>query len=266
MPDGMKLFRYEHKVYEKSAPGLTIQVIDNGGQRELRFGNHVTQSAVSLASPGTLLLDYSRAMAAGLLFAPLFERFLHIGLGGGAIPRCFHAHLPRLWQRVVELSPEVAQVAYDYFDLPRSPRLQVVVSEGGEFLRTNKERYHLIFLDAFHANGAAEHLNTPSFFNMLRAHLEPGGFLVNNVWGSDRPNLHRVRAALIESFPQLYHLAVRANSNVIFFAGRDARPLDLSRMRRRAEALSERMAVDFPALMGRVRVVRSPDPRREALA
>jgi spermidine synthase len=262
----MKLFRNETPVYDKTVDGVRIQVIDRGDERELRFGNHITQSARSRSAPDVLVLDYTRAMMAGLLFVPKPASVLHLGLGGGTLPDCLHRHLPGVHQRVVELNPGVVEVAYRYFELPVSPRLEVVNEDGAEFLRRDTQRYALIFLDAFHADGAAPHMNTGTVFTMLRERLEPGGWVVVNSWGSDKENLARVRQILTDTFAQLHYLSVRADSNVIFIASAQAHAPSLAQLRRRVAWLAQRFPLDFGALLERVRPAWSPPGRPPALS
>ncbi|HKI99545.1 MAG TPA: fused MFS/spermidine synthase [bacterium] len=260
----MKLFRYETPIYNRTVDGVQIQVIDRGDQRELRFGNHITQSARSLVAPDVLLLDYARAMMAGLLFVPKPDSVLHFGLGGGTIPDCLHRHLPEVQQRVVELNRGVVDVAYRYFDLPVSSRLEVVNQDGAMFLREDTHRYALIFLDAFHANGAAPQMNTATAFNMLRDRLATGGWLVVNAWGSDRELLAQVRGALRSTFEQLHYLSVRVDSNVIFIAGTQRNGPSLSQLKRRAEWLSQQFPLDFAGLLERLRPAFAP-PRASTI-
>jgi spermidine synthase len=178
---------------------------------------------------------------------------LHFGLGGGSLPDFIHRHDPQAFQRVVEINPGVVEVAYRYFELPVSLRLEVVVREGADFLRQDTETYDLIYLDAFQADGAAPHLNTATIFRMLAARLAPGGWLVDNAWGSDRENLIRVRNGLAAVFPQMVSLSVRANSNVIFVVGLQDRMPSNQAILRRAEILSRRFPLDFTAIAHRLR-------------
>jgi spermidine synthase len=249
----MKLFRYEKPVYERTVDGVPIQVIDRGDQRELRFGNHITQSARALGAPDMLVLDYTRAMMGGLLFVPKPGTVLHFGLGGGSLPDFLHRHLPGVRQTVVELNPGVVEVAYRYFELPISERLRVVNQDGAEFIQQDTGRYALVFLDAYHANGAAPHLNTGSIFRLLRERLEPGGWLAVNTWGSDRENLQHVWSTLARTFAQLHFISVRADSNVIFFASPHPVPPTQAQFRRRVHWLSQRFPLDFAALLERTR-------------
>lgn len=261
----MKLFRYEKCIFDKVVDGVQIQVIDRGDQRELRFGNHITQSARSLVAPDVLLLDYARAMLAALLFVPKPATVLHLGLGGGSLPDCLHRHLPEVRQRVVELNPGVVEVAYRFFSLPVSNRLEVLVQDGVDFLESDPERYALIFLDAFHAEGPAPRMNTEAVFRKLRDHLDMGGWLAVNTWGSQREHLAHVRETLRGTFAQLYFMSVRTDSNVIFYASAEPSRASLAQMRRRAQWLSQQFPLDFAGLLERLHTAYSP-PGRPTMA
>ena len=252
----MPFFSSEKNIFEKRLAEWTIQVIERGGRRELRFGNQITQSAISLEDPEFLLLEYTRAMIAGFLFVRKPVSILHIGLGAGSLPRFIHHHFPACRQVVVENSPEVIEVAFRYFFLPLSPKLQVIEEEGKTFLAKAEGRFDLIFLDAFSAEGAPGQVETVPFFETAREHLAPGGWLVNNVWGSDPANLKRVTANLALTFANLHALPVHSGSNVIFFCGESESGRSPEELLQAAKALAETIPVDFEKYikkLGRVR-------------
>lgn len=266
----MPFFSSDKSIFEKLLGERTIQVIERDGRRELRFGNHITQSAISLQEPERLLLEYTRAMMVGFLFVRKPVSILHIGLGAGSLPRFIHHHFPACRQVVVENSPEVIEVAFRYFFLPLSPKLQVIEEEGETYLAKAKGRFDLIFLDAFLADGAPGQVETVPFFETAREHLAPGGWLVNNVWGSDRANLKRVTENLALTFANLYALSVHSGSNMIFFCGKSGSAQSLADLLQAAEALAENIPVEFEKYikkLGRARPrVTGPTVRRQVFA
>ena len=254
----MKLFRFEKTLFDKEIDGVSIQVVERGSQVELRFGNHIVQSARSLHAPDVLVLDYTRAMMAGLLFMPRPDRVLHFGLGGGSLVSFLHNHLQFLRQQVVEINRGVIDVAYRFFQLPISNRLEVVHQNGIDFLRGQENleqagRYDMIFLDAFDADGAEPLLNTDSIYRRLKTMLTPGGWLINNVWGSDRENLNRVRSNMARQIETMAYLSVRSDSNVIFIASPSEAPPSLNLLRKRASLLSGQFPLDFENLVQKIR-------------
>ena len=64
----------------------TIAVSDERGVRSLHVGGEAIQSAMRLADPFALALDYTRCMMAFLLFHPEPRRALMIGLGEARCP------------------------------------------------------------------------------------------------------------------------------------------------------------------------------------
>jgi spermidine synthase len=254
----MNLFRQETCLYDNEQPGRRIQVFDRADVRELRFGNHIVQSARSHADPDRLVLDYTRAMVSGMIFRPEPETILHVGLGAGSIPAFLHRHFPTVEQRVVELEPEVIQVAHRFFELPHSRRLRLTIGDGAEFLLSTPDRYDVIFLDAFQAEGAASHVYTPTVLGLAREHLRPGGWLLTNAWGSDRAELRRIFQSVAALFSELWSLSVRVDSNVILIAGNPRQPMERATLRERALVLEQTVPMEFSFWAERLRSGRSP--------
>ena len=86
--------------------------------------------------------------------------------------------------QVVEIDPEVVDVAYRYFELPRDPRFEVSVGDGRQFLAQNAGRWDAIVIDAFFADAIPFHLVTREFLDLARSRLSPGGVIVTNAIGA----------------------------------------------------------------------------------
>ncbi|MBI3991771.1 MAG: fused MFS/spermidine synthase [Candidatus Lambdaproteobacteria bacterium] len=253
----MRFIPFERKLFEKQGQHHLVQVFERGARRELRFGNHIVQSSYIPDAPDVLQLDYTRAMLMAFVLSPGVLRVLHIGLGGGTLPRFIHRHFPDVQQRIVELSPEVVEAAYACFDLPRSPRLIVWAGNGAEHVRKDRSSYDVIFVDAFTAEGAASEIQQPETLRLFRARLAPGGWLVCNAWGSDPQGLSRLTQDLMQVVPTLFSISVRVNSNVIFFGKVDtALPMPLELMTR-ARELAREIPLEFHQFVPRLRRVRT---------
>jgi spermidine synthase len=241
----VSLFAKEVCLYDASTATGRVQVFERGDRMELRFGNGIVQSARSKSAPNMLLLEYTRALLTCLLLVSDAPHVLHLGLGAGTIPDFIHRHLPASKQRVVEVSEEVIAVAERYFELPRSVRLQVVQDDGINHLRVTRDRFDLIVFDAFLADGAARQMTTTTAFDLAKSRLNPGGWIVNNAWGSDSLLLRTMLLALKERFDEVHSLSVRLNSNVILLAGSPEARTTLTELRRKAELLSRKVPLDF---------------------
>ena len=230
-------------IFQTKSLGTTIQVVDKLEYRELRFGNHVVQSAVSKTTPDFLLLSYTRYMMLGLLLRSPLEDLLHIGLGAGNLPRFLHKHFPHVWQEVLELNPQVVAVARQYFNLPHD-RIVVRIGDGLEGMVECEKNYDLIFLDAFEPEGAPAHLLTPPFFQRLHQHLKPGGWVVGNAWTANA-DLSEQMKTWQEVFEIVWKAPVPAVGNVIFFGGNTPQPFDKKALEQKARNLQEKIPLKF---------------------
>jgi len=249
----MRLFAQERRLYQSHRGEWVVEVFEKEDRRELRFGNHIVQSAFAPAAPDLLVLEYTRAMLAALLCVPKLDSVLHLGLGAGTIPRFIHRHWPNVKQRVVEINPDVIEVAHKYFDVPVSRRLHISEGDAREFLSDHANTYDLIYVDLFVADAAASGCDDVEFLELQRRHLSPRGWLVHNAWGSDREGLSRLSARLAALFPCMYSVSVRAHSNVILMCGVAPKAPSPSLLTARAAELSRAVPFDFTRWPSRLR-------------
>jgi spermidine synthase len=166
-----------------------IEVKDTDDLRSLHFNSEPFQSAMLLKNPEKLHLDYAKAMMSFLLFNEIGdEDILLIGLGGGSLAKYLLQHFPDCRVEAVEYRAAVAEIAHDYFELPRNERLNVVIDDGARYvqerLNLQREFYSVIMLDAFDATGMAESLCNPQFFVNCQALLKKDGILVVDLWNA----------------------------------------------------------------------------------
>jgi spermidine synthase len=166
-----------------------IEVKDTDDLRSLHFNSEPFQSAMLLKNPEKLHLDYAKAMMSFLLFNDIGnDDILLVGLGGGSLAKYMLQHFPDCRVEAVEYRAEVAEIAHDYFELPRDNRLNVVIDDGARYVkeRVNLQRefYSVIMLDAYDATGMAESLCNPQFFAACQALLKKDGILVVDLWNT----------------------------------------------------------------------------------
>jgi spermidine synthase len=180
----------EQTIYQTEDKDGSIEVKDVDGIRSLYFGSFAQQSAMSLKNPDQLHLAYTKAMMSWLLFEEIGDSdILQIGLGGGSLAKYLLQHFPACRVEVVEYRAAVAEVAHDYFGLPREARLNVVIGDGARYVKERvnlqRELYSLIMLDAFDSKGMAEALCNPEFFAACKSMLKKDGILVVDLWNTN---------------------------------------------------------------------------------
>ncbi len=166
-----------------------IEVKEENNLRSLHFNSAPFQSAMSLKNPNQLHLDYAKAMMSCLLFNEISnDDILLVGLGGGSLAKYLLQHFPNCRVEAVEYRAAVAEIAHDYFELPRDNRLNVVIDDGARYvkerLNLQREFYSVIMLDAYDATGMAESLCDPAFFASCQAMLKKDGILVIDLWNT----------------------------------------------------------------------------------
>jgi len=165
---------------------VSVEVSEKGGVRSLHLGSDTVQSSMKLDDPHELVLSYTRAMMAFLLFRPKPEHVLMIGLGGGSLPKFVHKHLPGARTTVIESEPKVIAIARQYFHVPPDDeRFSVLEAEGGAWVTAHPGSCDVLMVDGYNGNEQGPELCSEDFYASARAALSEDGILVVNLWSSD---------------------------------------------------------------------------------
>ena len=226
-------------------PAITVS--EERGVRTLHLGGEHIQSAMRIAEPHALELDYTRCMMAFLLFHPQPRECLMIGLGGGSIAKFIHRNLRAVRTRVVELNPAVVTAARALFHVPDDDaRISVETGDGAHAVRSMRQGCDLLFADGFEDGAQVEALTSEDFYAGAWDALAERGVLVTNFFGWDRKldfYLRRVEAAFAG---RTVCLEARTDGNVIVFAlkgGPDQ--IGWDELRERAARLERRYGLPF---------------------
>lgn len=153
----------------------------NSQTLSLSFESSLIQSCMRLADPDELVLDYTRAMMGFLLFNPAPRSVLMIGLGGGALHKYIHKHLPETDLTTVEINPGVIELRQVFCIPPDDERSRIVCADGAAFLAKPAHQFDVILVDGFNAAGLPDALCSPGFYRRVKAALAPQGLMVANV-------------------------------------------------------------------------------------
>jgi spermidine synthase len=180
-----------------------LVVADDESSRYLRFDSSF-QSGMYLGQPFRTRFEYTDYLDLGLAYNPDARRVLFIGLGGGSAPKRFWRDFTRLQLQVVELDPDVVDVAYRWFALPRNPRLQVDTEDGRRWLVRHDMRWDAIVIDAFYADSIPFHLATVEFLELARSRLAPGGVVVTNMIGALEGDTSRLLRSMTRTYRSVF--------------------------------------------------------------
>lgn len=245
-------------IHQSISDDGVIEIVQERSSRSLYFGNNAKQSEMDMSQPERLMLSYTQAMMAGLLFCPHPTSVLLIGLGGGSLVRFMLHHFPACKIDVVEYREEVVKLAYGYFCLPDDNRIRIVVEDGYNFLRAHDgagERYDLILIDAFDHDGMASSIKSLQFFEACHEALNREGVAAINLWNSKLDHYAETMANIDSAFQDnVLELPVKEKGNVIALATRPGQHApQFKRLKPLADALEQRLELPFGTYLRELR-------------
>jgi spermidine synthase len=231
-----------------------LLVTEDGASRYLRFDSSF-QSGMWLDDPFRTRFAYTDYLHLGLAYNPAATRVLVIGLGGAAVQKRLWRDFRDLQVTTVELDPDVVAVARRWFALPDDPRVRVEVGDGRRFLESHDDRWDVIMVDAFYADGVPFQLTTLEFVQRLQTRLRPGGVVATNTIGSISGSSSRLTRALVKTYGAVFPTV---KLHPVYDGARDRRPDDIRNI---VLVGTERVAPPRSRLLqtwGEVRATRAP--------
>ena len=162
--------------------GAAIFVVDfDRGPRNFRtlgsFGAvaQVTeQSSMDLLYPSRLVFHYERLMSLAFAMSARSINALLLGVGGAAMWRFMRAYLPDCAPTLVDSDEGVVGIARRWFYLSQP----VVIDTAERFLAGTTERFDVILVDLYNAQGPA--VFDERFWSRCLDALAPGGCMATN--------------------------------------------------------------------------------------
>jgi spermidine synthase len=204
--------------------------------RAMAFDPHYIQSKMFLDGD-ELASEYLKYYHLVRHFKPDFQTTLLIGGAGYSFPKDFLKTYPGKQIEVVEIDPQMTEIAKRHFNLPENPNLKIVHEDGRIFLnRSESEKYDAVFLDAFGSLFTIPfHLTTVEAVGEISRVLKPDGVVIFNAGGAvTGPASGFINAELRtyrRIFPQVLLFKVRPEradseiQNLIIVASKNPNPI-----------------------------------------
>jgi len=129
---------------------------------------------------------------------------LVIGLGAGLVPAWYHKQ--GVDTEVVDIDPEVAEIARDYFGF--DPAIPVHIEDARYFLVKNQKRYDFLVLDVFNGDTTPGHLLSIEAMQLAKQRLTPDGIIAVNIVGSLKRN-NMMTASAVKTLEEVFdHVAI----------------------------------------------------------
>lgn len=212
--------------------------VERNGDRTALKLNEGLDSFHSYTIEGRLLTDryYDPFLLLPQTVEQSGDRFdvLILGFAAGTFARqllSVYAATPSLRIVGIELDPEVAALGFEYFGLPRDPRLELILDQDARvFVDHSQETFELILVDVY-ANQIYVPFHTCSveFFRSALARLSKGGVLAANLGGfgfEDRP-LRAICNTAASVFGEVSLIRCPNSRNFMLLGARERRLPDL---------------------------------------
>lgn len=241
--------KYDGKlIYKTSDTDGLIEVVDLHNIRSMHFGSRPKQSSLDLMDPNRLCLEYTKYIMACLLYNPIPENCLILGLGGGSISRFFHHHYSDINITTVEIRQKVIDVARRFFKVPESKSFKILNYPAEEIVASGKKnKYDLIITDIFNQHGMVKTLLDANFIENLKRKLSNNGILAINLWLKPEKLFDKIISILDTFFHKrliLVPIIHRTNCIVLGINSEDPR-IPESLMLETATRLQKKLDIDF---------------------
>ncbi|MFA5926702.1 MAG: fused MFS/spermidine synthase [Patescibacteria group bacterium] len=160
----------------------SVEEISSRNVRTIAFVPGEAESAMYEDNPDELVSDYTKFFRIAGFLKPDQKRTLLIGGGTYMYPRDYLKQFPESEMDVVEIDPEMTDIAKKYFSFKEDPRLNIYHEDGRTFINRSKASYDAIFLDAFKSyNSVPFYLATRESLERIRGLLSENGVVVTNI-------------------------------------------------------------------------------------
>jgi predicted membrane-bound spermidine synthase len=211
----LKKLDEQHGIFDLDTQYQRLRVIEHKvapGNRLVRMlltDAGAVQAMMYVGSPDEIAAPYIRFYRLAHHFVPEAKAALMVGGGGYSAPRDFLATYPLATMDVVEIDPQVTQVARDHFNLKDDPRMTIIHEDGRTFLSRSHNKYDVIFIDAFGSSIVPPfQLTTREAISEMADRLNPGGVVmvneVNSLMGKTGRLLRASYRSFNEVFPQVF--------------------------------------------------------------
>lgn len=240
------MLRFNRKIHKSVTDDSLVEVSESNGIRSLHLGSVTIQSSMKVKSPFELELAYTRGMMSFLLFSNVIRNVLTIGLGGGSVPKYIWQNCPDVWQTIVEINPQIINIARSHFYVPdNDARLNVMEGDGLFFLAQNQQSADCLMIDAFDAHGIPPDFCSQDFFDVCALSITKNGIFAINLWGSDKSfdvYLQRIERSFNN---QTLILPTGKPGNIVVFGFKQSPELKIANLRERAKALKAHHKIEF---------------------
>jgi spermidine synthase len=168
-------------IFEDESRYQFIQVVERDGVRRLYLDEGLATHSVWRRDEVLTGGVWDTYLAVPDLLGRPPEHVAMLGNAAGTAARAYERYYPSAKVDGVELDPAVSRAGRRFFGLGDIGTLSVHDEDARSFLRQTDASYDVIIVDAYRPPYVPFYLATKEFFELVRAHLAPGGIVALNV-------------------------------------------------------------------------------------
>ncbi len=248
-------------LYEDESDYYHIKVVDNSnntlGNVRMMFLDFDSHSIENL--DGKMMDEYTGIYPVFPLLKQNIKNVLVIGGGSQALSKNMIDYYEGANVTTVELDPEVARVAEEYFPT-HGRKIKNEISDGRIYLAKNEKKYDMIFSDAYNSFISVPwHLSTKEFNSLAKKRLNDGGIYAINfisaLRGNDADFFQSMFYTFQKTFPNSYVFAYGSDEtevqNIVLIGVNSSEHMAESELKKRLfgvnnETLLAKHVVDMP--------------------
>jgi spermidine synthase len=247
-PDHAQALRVDRLLYDSQTDHQRLRVFENG-----TFGRVLTLDDVVQVTEGDNFIYHEMMSHVPIIAHGAARRVLIIGGGDGGMAREVLKHDTVEHVTMVEIDAGVVAFSKEYLPTISAgafddPRLELVIADGAEFIRSTQGGYDVIIVDSTDPIGPGEVLFTDTFYGQAKRALAEDGILVTQngvpfMQGEELTNTMRAfRALFVDATCYLATIPTYAGGPMAFGWGTDgparATPPDVLRGRFEAAGIT----------------------------
>lgn len=170
--------------------------------RGIATGPNGTQSGIYLDNPNELLFWYTQRMAEVVAAAPKHDRILVLGGGAFTLPQHLATTYPNSQVDVVEIDPELAKIARQYFEYQDPANVELIFQDARTYVDRSDRQYDVILVDVYSDGDVPFSLMTKEYGQHLQRLLADDGVVGVNMIAAQTGACSALLAALDAPYRQ----------------------------------------------------------------
>lgn len=221
-----------------------IYVYQTDTSRILSFDGTIQQSRMHLNDVNGLAHPYTQAMMTALIFIPAINTATVMGLGAGSIAKHLLARFDDVAVTAIEYRAAVVQTAKDFFHLPESERLTLLIDDAVNYMKSSPIKTDIIFSDLYNTNGMEPRQIQAAYLHDCKKALSEHGVLVLNIWRQELRSQVELNDLLSLEFEnRLLSFEVESGNNIVLAFNNDIPSMTRKELLAKGRLLQEQMGI-----------------------